>query len=272
MRKRLAISSPIPMHAVQALASMGILLLSSAVTARTPSTSDEQASPEIIGDRPDYTESAATVLPLHFQGELGATYSTVGPGNRFTIPELLLRFGAIEHLEVRLGVPSYEACFVDHGLDWEFSAVEIGVKAAFDVGAKGSLGVLPYAAMPYYGSQWRSTGLELGIKGLWSVDFNDEVSLGGNLGVIFEGVAPREAYFEPTYLASLSLGISLFGRFGTFLETYSLLNNNLDVIAVADGGFTFLVTEHLQLDVHAGLGLTPDAQVYDVGGGVVFLI
>jgi len=36
----------------------------------------EKSAPEIIGDRPDFTESSATIPPLHLQGELGLAYSS----------------------------------------------------------------------------------------------------------------------------------------------------------------------------------------------------
>ena len=114
--------------------------------------------------------------------------------------------------------------------------------------------------------------MEAGIKGLWSVAFTDIVSLAGNVGVLFEGIAAEIADFEPVYLLSLSLGLSFFGWFGAFAEVYGLINHDADLITVADGGFTFLVTDRLQLDLHAGVGLNPDARGFDVGGGAIFLI
>jgi hypothetical protein len=238
-----------------------------------PAMADDEAEAlEIIGDRPDFTESAATVPPIHLQGELGLAYSTIGDENVLAVPNLLLRLGLIDHLEARLGAPSFEASFAGDETEPDVSGLEVGMKAAFDVGEKGALGVLPYAVFPIYRGQWNGTGLELGIKGLWSVDFNDFLSLGGNVGVIFEGVAPSEVDFEPTYLASLSLGLSFFGWFGAFAEVYGLMNHDVEVIAVADGGFTFLVAPRLQLDLHAGVGLTPDARGFDVGAGAIFLI
>ena len=233
---------------------------------------DEAEALEIIGDCPDFTESAATVPPIHLQGELGLAYSTIGDEKVLAVPNLLLRLGVIDHLEARLGVPSFEASFAGDKTDPDVSGLEVGIKAAFDVGEKGALGVLPYAVFPLYRGQWNDTGVELGVKGLWSVDFTDFLSLGGNVGVIFEGVAPSEAALEPWYLASLSLGLSFFEWFGAFAEVYGLMNNDLDVMAVGDGGFTFLVTPRLQLDVHAGVGLTPDARGFDVGAGAIFLI
>jgi hypothetical protein len=227
---------------------------------------------EIIGDRPDFTESSATIPPIHLQGELGVAYSTIGDEELLTAPDLLLRLGLVDHLEARLGAPSFEASFDGSGVRPDAGGVEVGMKAAFDIGAKAALGVLPYGAVPVYRGNWRDTGVELGIKGLWAVDFTDHLSLGGNLGVIFEGVLPKSADFEPTYLASLSLGLSLFGWFGAFVEVYGLVNHNPDIIAVADGGFTFLVAQWLQLDLHAGVGLTPDARGGDVGAGAIFLI
>ncbi|MDJ0766056.1 MAG: transporter [Myxococcota bacterium] len=260
-------------HAPERRRGVGAIgLMFALVIAVTPVIAEEGATAlELIGDRPDFTESAATIPPLHLQSELGVAYSTIGDEKTLTAPNLLLRLGLIEHLEARLGVPAYEASFVGDSVDADVSGVELGLKAAFDVGDNAAIGVLPYAVMPIYEGQWSDTGLELGIKGVWSVDVTDALSLGGNAGVIFEGVAPAEVAFEPIFLLSLSLGVSLNEWLGAFAEVYGLMNTDADLIPVADGGLTFLVTQWLQFDLHAGVGLTPDAQGFDVGGGAIFL-
>jgi len=254
--------------------SVFLFLLPAISTAEEPAeeVTEQTEQLEIIGDRPDFTESSAAIPPRHLQGELGVAYSTIGDENVLTVPNLLLRIGIVEHLEVRLGLPSFTAFFIDGNTFPDASGAELGMKAAFDVGDAGALGILPYAVFPVYREAWEGEGLELGIKGLWSVDLGTFFSLGGNLGVIFTGVTPSNADFTPHYLASLSLGLSLFGWFGTYVEVYGFLTNDLDVISVADGGFTFLVAPWLQLDVHAGAGLNPDARGFDVGAGAVFLI
>lgn len=226
---------------------------------------------EIIGDRPDFTESAATVPPIHLQGETGVAYSTIGDEKDLTAPNLLLRLGVIEHLELRVGTPSAQISFANNDVDTDPSGLETGLKIAAPINDKWAIGVLPYAVWPIKKNHWNAAGLELGIRGLWAVDITDIVSLGGNVGVVFYGVTPQSADFEPEYLASLSLGISILEWLGTFIEVYGLMNNDADVTLVADGGFTFLAAPWLQLDVHTGVGLTTAAHGFDVGAGAIFL-
>jgi hypothetical protein len=244
------------------------LLLASRVT-----IAQESAAPlELIGDRPDFTESAVTVAPLHLQGELGVAYSTLGDERVLTAPDLLLRYGLVNPLEVRLGVPSAEASFTGSETTVEPGGLEMGLKATRAVGQSGAVGLLPYAVLPVKKRHWSDTGLELGLKGVWSVDFNDTVGLGGNVGVAFQGVAPGSAEYDPEYLASLSLGLSFLEWLGAFAEVYGLMNDDADVRLVADGGLTFLVAPRLQLDVHAGVGLTSIARGFDSGAGAILLL
>jgi hypothetical protein len=126
--------------------------------------------------------------------------------------------------------------------------------------------------LPVKKQHWSDTGLELGLKGVWSVDFNDAVGLGGNVGVAFQGVAPDSAEYEPEYLTSLSLGLAFLEWLGAFAEVYGLMNDDADVRLVADGGFTFRVAPRLQLDVHTGVGLTSSARGFDLGTGAIFLL
>ena len=231
----------------------------------------EDADLEIIGDRPDFTESAVTVPPVHLQGEFGVAYSTMGEDKLLTVPNLLLRLGVNDNMELRLGAPSAKTSFWDLEPDTYPGGVETGIKLATPVGKEWAIGVLPYAVWPINENQWNGTGLELGIKGLWATDLTSILSLGGNLGVIFNGVAPESAEFMPEYLVSLSLGISILNWLGTFFEVYGIINNDADLALVLDSGFTFLVASRLQLDMHYGVGITDAAKGFDVGAGAIFL-
>jgi hypothetical protein len=249
-----------------------LLAASGTLCAPESAKAAEEPELEIIGDRPDFTESAVTIPRLHLQGELGVAYSTIGDEEVLSAPNLLLRCGLVDHLEFRLGAPSVETSFTGSATATEPSGAEVGIKAATSLGSGWAVGLLPYAVVPLKKRQWSDTGLESGLKGLWAVDLSDVVSLGGNVGVIFYGIAADRAEVEPEYLASLSLGLSPLDWLGVFVECYGLMNNDGAVAAVADGGFTFLVAPWLQLDAHSGVGLTPRARGFDVGAGAVFLL
>ncbi len=245
-----------------------------------PAHAEEEAPPqeelELIGDRPDFTESSAAIAPLHLQGELGVDYSTFGDDQVLTVPALLLRFGFVEHWEARLGLPSYEASFVEtedgsSETDHDVSGVELGAKGAFDLSDRFALGVLPFVVLPLYGDAWDASGMELGLKGLWAFDLNETFSLGGNLGVVVGGVA-AEGDIAVESLVSLSLGIALTQRLGMFAEVYALISDEPEVAPVADGGFTFLITPRFQVDLYGGVGFLEASRGFNAGCGAIFLI
>ncbi len=229
-------------------------------------------APEIVGDRPDYTESAVTIASSHLQGEVGLDYSTLGGDKVLTIPNLLLRYGVGDNLEVRFGVPSLNVVYVGSRTLSEPGSLELGLKATSGWGRRGRVGLLPFVELPVKSEQWSGSGVGVGLKALWSVDFTDDVGLGGNVGVVFEGVTPASAEPMTTYLASTSLGFTLNERLGAFTELYGLEDGGAKVGLVADGGFTYLVAPWLQFDLYFGTGLTPPTSGIDIGFGGVFLL
>ena len=66
-------------------------------------------------------------------------YSTIGDENVLSVPNLLLRIGLIDHLEARLGLPSFEASSAGGDTEPDVGGLELGMKAAFDVGEAGAV-------------------------------------------------------------------------------------------------------------------------------------
>jgi hypothetical protein len=80
-----------------------------------------------------------------------------------------------------------------------------------------------------------------------------------------------EGYF---FQASGSAGLSypLSDRLGTFVEYYGIYPDarGSDCAHYADGGFAYLITDDVQFDVSAGVGLNEQADDYFVSVGFSF--
>lgn len=84
-------------------------------------------------------------------------------------------------------------------------------------------------------------------------------------------VRPKLSYgrfFQTTN--SLTTAYGLADRLGAFLEYYGLYPNNkgTDCAHTVNGGFTYLITENLQLDWRIGTGLNEKADDFLTGVGI----
>jgi len=61
----------------------------------------------LITDRPDFTESTEAVPLGRFQIEAGYTYTKEGDADAHNAPELLLRVGVFEGVELRIAWPNF---------------------------------------------------------------------------------------------------------------------------------------------------------------------
>jgi hypothetical protein len=235
-----------------------------------PVSSAGAEEPELVTDRPDFTESSVAVTPGHVQAELGMEASLGGAERELVFPALLLRVGVARHLELRVGAPSATVTWTDGAPDAEASVapLELGAKLATPVGSSGDIGVMPYVSLPVRASQYDTDGVSVGLKGLWSVDLTSRLSLGGNVGVELLGLGV-ETGWEAS--ASLSLGIGLTGRLGTFVELYGLFDAE-EARPYAQTGLTYSLLDNLQLDLYGAVLLDdgPGQGVLGTGASVIF--
>src|SRR5688572_30878275 len=109
------------------LLALGFLFAASAVAQEGWSGLEDS----LVTDRPDFTESTATVPRGHFQIEGGTTLTRVEDADATSFGELLVRIGTGERWETRLGLGSYTR--IDTPFD-EFSGFEdpsVGIKVRF---------------------------------------------------------------------------------------------------------------------------------------------
>lgn len=240
----------------------------------------------LVTDRPDFTESTETIPYGRFQLEMGYTFTYDREGNDrtrdHTAPELLLRVGIVENFELRFGWLGYSFTeaqgqertragrrVTNEAWSQGSNDFELGfkLKIAEQDGLRPHLAILGAATFPSGSANVSSGDVEpLGAL-LWAYDLSENVALAGQF-VLAAPVEDSRRFVQTA--ASLSLGISLTDRLGTYVEYIGTFHNarDSDCAHTVNGGFTYLITNNLQIDIRAGAGLNEEADDFFTGAGL----
>ena len=173
--------------------------------------------PPLITDRPDFTESARTVPKGLTQIEAGATFERSGHDKTATIGETLIRIGAGNSAEIRVGVPSY--------IDLRGGAKSDGFDSAF-LGAKFVL----VKRENFLISVLLGSTLPTGSRRIAPRDYNVEAVLASETALSDKvGLAFNLGYGRPNegngrfsqFFGSASFGFDVSRRVGAYTEVYA---------------------------------------------------
>jgi outer membrane putative beta-barrel porin/alpha-amylase len=233
----------------------------------------------LVTDRPDFTESTSTIPVGHYQLEGGYTFTTQGDEDSSSLGELLLRIGVGERMEARLGIGSFGR--IDTGVSGAstlsgYEDPAIGIKIRLNEAdpnllppGRPHMALLLSTSVPVgsdelTSDEWQPEGkLALG----W--DLNDWLSLSSNL--IYAYPSEGEEHFSQ-FAATLSASFSLANRLGAFFEGYGFSKESRDGSSTSylNTGFTFQLSNDVQLDVRVGKGLDDPSPNWFAGfGGAV---
>lgn len=248
----------------------------------TKNATEKLAEP-LVTDRPDFTNSAATVGLGLVQIEEGYTYAydanSIGSTVSHSYPETLLRVGLLaEWLEARVGW-NYAAVG-----NTEFGAgktdgsgsdpLYLGVKLAL-TGQEDflpAMGMLVQMSVPTGPADVGGDETLPGLAWLYGWDLNDWISLGG----MTQGNRALDSITGRPYLEfsqSWSFGYDLSEHFGAYTEWYVISPDGADFDHCqnyVDAGVTYLLSDNLQLDIRYGVGLNEAADNYFAGAGVTW--
>jgi len=231
-------------------------------------------------DRPDFTEASTTVGRGLAQVELGYTYfrdednGTVEEVH--TYPEMLWRIGILaDWLELRIAHTQLSQATDFPILPDENAAgggdLYLGAKLALtdQEGWLPEMALTPQMFVPVGHDEFSADEVLPGINWLYGWDVNEFLGIGastqGNKRVEDSG----EAYFE--FAQSITLNFTLAEHLGSYIEWFVLAPSGAeeqDTEHYLDGGFTFPLTDNLQFDVRAGVGLNRAAVNFFSGTGM----
>jgi hypothetical protein len=205
-------------------------------------------APELVTDRPDFTESGLVVPLGRVQVEGGLTWVREDGADIVSGPELLARYSPFSRFELRLGAPDYVEAEDAPG----FTDASLGVKAQLGPVAGWDLAVIAATTLP------------IGEADLSSGTFDPELLLTTgraltprvDLGAQVSGARRDDAFL---FGATLVGGVALSGQLGAFLELALEAPETGPSALLLHHGYTLALAPALQLDVHGALGLTDAA-------------
>ena len=235
------------------------------------------AAEPIQADRPGEAEPAYVVPKGTGQIELGGSFERESDDEHvatWDAPEPLLRVGVLEGVELRLSaigwIGSRER---GHGTENAGSDLELSTKIRLLEQRQWlpATSVLAGLSFPTGGNGVTSDGYDPFGTLIAGWQLGERFSLTTNLGVgaPTQGVGDSRRVYE--LFAAASLGVSLTESTGAFLEYDTTVRGRGERDEQAlDGGFTYLLTDDLQLDISGGAGLNHAAPDFFVGAGVAW--
>lgn len=227
------------------------------------SSVEAQAAEGFDSDRPGYANSTSVVPALRPIFEMGAGFSfDEDDAETLSAPNLLIRFGLLRLLELRLTLPSVIGVFGPDS-DVAFGDTTIGLKLAANVSDDFALSFVPSVSISSEGAP--VTGR---LEWNWSANLG-AVSLGGNLAV---GMANTVLGKVVQGEGSIALGGSITDNVGIFGQLFMIWPKGFDPMPYAGAGIAGQVTPRLQLDATVDVGLTNNATRLSVSAGLTVLV
>ena len=252
----------------------GFLLISSALHAGQNEIlrQGERTLPELVTDRPDFTEATAVIAPGVIQIEMGMTMEREGSVRHFSSGEMLMRTGLGRRMELRLGSDGLSSQRSPNE-PWRrgVSDAEIGLKIGLSAQRRylPAISVIPILSLPTGSKAFSSGTAEPTAKLAWSKDLSNGFSLGGNVNLSFLR-APSGRLTQKAY--SLSVGRELGAGFGGYWEVYALSpwEEGSGNAWIANTGVARAVGKHAQWDCRVGKRMTKAGPDWFVGAGFTF--
>lgn len=229
----------------------------------------------LTSDRPDFTESTATMKRGEVQLEGGDTFERVTSVKTNTIGELLLRVGLGSRAELRIEPGSYTTVRSSDGdgSGWVDAALGTKLRLYEPPSEKPSIvpavSLIVMTSVPTGSAEFRQTKLQPEAKLASEWTLSDRVGLATNVNVSRprDDENGRYTVFE----GSVSFSFDLTPRLGAYTEVFGFAPQLSGVghSRYGNTGFTFSLTPDYQLDLRGGMGFNGANPDYFVGAGLV---
>ncbi|MEO2047480.1 MAG: transporter [Pirellulales bacterium] len=233
----------------------------------------------LVTDRPDFTEASSTVGRGVAQLEFGYTYlDDQGDSERTQIHsygETLLRLGVLaDWLELRFALFPLVRQTTTGGMTDSTGGLAdlyLGVKLGLtpQEGILPEMALIPQMFVPSGSNAFTSGQVEPGVNWIYSWEINDLLSTAGSTQVNRRLENSGASYVRVAQ--SWTLAYSLTDRLGAYTEWFSLIPNGAETFRTQsffNGGFTFLLSDDVQWDIRAGVGLNDAADDFFTGTGL----
>lgn len=252
----------------------GLLLAALGGAAAAGAQSFSGLEDPIVTDRPDFTESTEVVPRGHFQIEGGSTWARVEDEESESLGEILVRIGAGERWEARIGAGSFTRSQGDAGGASGFEDPSIGIKIRLSPEDnlippdRPSIALILLTSVPEGGEEVSDGTWIPEAKLGFAWELTPRFSAGSNLNYAYATDEDEDERFHQIS-ASVTTGFAWTDRIGSFLEYYGFSKESLDgdTTHYFDTGVTFLISNDLQLDVRIGRGFNEADPDYFAGAG-----
>ena len=217
----------------------------------------------IFTDRPGQTDAVYTMGKGYFQIESGFFYGTDKiPGNKFTAfttPNLMIKYGVIDRVEVKLFLDVLSTKFEIAGSEFKDSGLA-PIRLATKVFLMEGEGWMPAASitgilsLPNTGNNaFQHNDLNPSIRLQMENSLSDNLSLNYSLGGDwFDNNDSQGVY-------TIVLGSSFSDKLGGWAELYGTFSNDFADTFATDFGIAYLLSDYLQFDTSLGIGLNDAA-------------
>ncbi len=222
-------------------------------------------------DRPDVSNLPTTVLPNHYQFELGAEWGRSDFIHEFSAPNLLFRTGLNRKSELRVGFTSTSIDSVEKKWNDKTLITTLSVKYRIleEKNGRPSVAIQPEFSLPFGDGKNVSqteanfTLMNYSLIFLFNNTLHKKVFFNYNTGILWNKSG------EVDYLLSTSTSFAHTHRLGYFLEVYSIFNSHEYPLSI-DGGVTYLLRPRFQFDLYAGNRHAEGYRFWFYGAGVGF--
>lgn len=235
----------------------------------------------LVTDRPDFTESSVTVGMGVVQLESGYTFTYDDNGDTTTkahsYPESLFRIGMLaEWFELRLGWnygESAETVFGNQDTNLEGAEdLYVGVKLALtpQSGCLPETGIILQGTVPTGAAAFTAREVLPGVNYVYGWEVNDFFSIGGGTQAN-RALDPNGEDFYVEFAQSITTGYSWTDELGSYAEWFMFAPAGAETAQnqqYFNTGFTYLVTDNIQWDIRAGVGLNEAADDFFTGSGI----
>jgi hypothetical protein len=220
---------------------------------------------ELSTDRPDITESPYTVDAGHLQIEMDLVAYTRdrhtperdGGFEAWSFATTNVKLGLTNWIDLQVVVPTYQR--IRGGAE---GFGDITVRTKFNLwgndGGRTAFALMPFVTIPTASDGLGTDEWEAGLIIPFAAELPNDWGFGAMLEIDYlsNGSGGRQWDF----VTSITFSRAIAGELGGYVEFVSVLSTEADWVATANAGFTYGISDNVQLDGGINVGLTRAAE------------